>query len=134
MPRPEYLRIPVRFFFDTSLDKHHLRPYIQSDNILFEVKGYIHKMLLQYAPAPNRPLPSFATTASPPASPMISIQTNPWCNIRGSVNLSSLRLAKILSDVVLSKASYTLIAQFPAYSWVYSHIPYLIPTTMHKMQ
>jgi len=37
MDRPEYIRIPLRFLSDASLDKHNLRTYISNKSILFEV-------------------------------------------------------------------------------------------------
>ena len=37
LPRPEYLRIPLKFLSEAILDKHNLRPFIHNNSILFEV-------------------------------------------------------------------------------------------------
>jgi len=37
LPRPEYIRMPLKFLSDTILDKHNLRPFIHNNSVLFEV-------------------------------------------------------------------------------------------------
>ena len=55
MPRPEYVRIPLRFISDESLNKHKLRPYIHKGAILFEVNK---PCMVSHRPAalPSTPL------------------------------------------------------------------------------